>query len=297
MIRTISEMARAAGLQQSAPPAAFAESLMYAACQHNRLPTKGNPRSTPPLIMAWPSQEPTSLECFRPFWSPVYVHKLPSELPRRAKADARAYCGRFVGFSTGIRGHRVLVRGETLHRADVIFNECDSGPTPPHDRRAPAPASVLDTPEPQPLPHPSAPAPPSNPNPGELSEPLPAPAARPPPPRPAPNPAPLPRPEPPPSRGVRGLARVSPFPLRERMPRVPHNAGSAFAGRLVGPDGYGAALAASSRCTPDYHPTSHKDAMSCPDRELWAGAERKEMARSEERRVGKECRSRWSPYH
>ena len=25
--------------------------------------------------------------------------------------------------------------------------------------------------------------------------------------------------------------------------------------------------------------------------------ERKEVLRSEERRVGKECRSRWSPYH
>ena len=40
----------------------------------------------------------------------------------------------------------------------------------------------------------------------------------------------------------------------------------------------------------------HSDAMNkevqvitiCPD---------KAMARSEERRVGKECRSRWSPYH
>ena len=36
---------------------------------------------------------------------------------------------------------------------------------------------------------------------------------------------------------------------------------------------------------------------------LWAGVYRTELpprariARSEERRVGKECRSRWSPYH
>ena len=27
------------------------------------------------------------------------------------------------------------------------------------------------------------------------------------------------------------------------------------------------------------------------------GDEREELERSEERRVGKECRSRWSPYH
>ena len=282
MIRTISEMARTAGLQQSAPPAAFAESLMYAAYQHNRLPTKSNPRSTPPLRMAWPSHEATSLEHPRPFWSPAYVHKLPPELPRREKADARAYFGRFVGFSTGIRGHRVLVRGEIMHRADVIFNECDPGPSPPPTPRPPAPASVLDFPEPNILPYPPAPTPPVNPHPGE---PLQAPAARPPPPRPAPEPAPIPRPVPPPARGIRGLARVSPFPLRERMPRVPHNAGSAFAGKLVGPDGYGAALVASSRCTPDYHPTSHKDAMACPDRELWAEAECKEMASMEKHGV------------
>ena len=28
-----------------------------------------------------------------------------------------------------------------------------------------------------------------------------------------------------------------------------------------------------------------------------AAEKKKEVARSEERRVGKECRSRWSPYH
>ena len=30
---------------------------------------------------------------------------------------------------------------------------------------------------------------------------------------------------------------------------------------------------------------------------LWHGHESMESDRSEERRVGKECRSRWSPYH
>src|SRR2546429_1355445 len=33
------------------------------------------------------------------------------------------------------------------------------------------------------------------------------------------------------------------------------------------------------------------------DRQSQAGLEAFESARSEERRVGKECRSRWSPYH
>ena len=30
---------------------------------------------------------------------------------------------------------------------------------------------------------------------------------------------------------------------------------------------------------------------------IWKGANRPIQKRSEERRVGKECRSRWSPYH
>ena len=33
------------------------------------------------------------------------------------------------------------------------------------------------------------------------------------------------------------------------------------------------------------------------DEQAIAGATKKVAARSEERRVGKECRSRWSPYH
>ena len=41
----------------------------------------------------------------------------------------------------------------------------------------------------------------------------------------------------------------------------------------------------------------------CEDYDLWlrltarAGSKRPGRRRSEERRVGKECRSRWSPYH
>ena len=34
-----------------------------------------------------------------------------------------------------------------------------------------------------------------------------------------------------------------------------------------------------------------------PTYSRWVEADRQLAARSEERRVGKECRSRWSPYH
>ena len=37
--------------------------------------------------------------------------------------------------------------------------------------------------------------------------------------------------------------------------------------------------------------------INCPCRELEKIEEIKKYYRSEERRVGKECRSRWSPYH
>ena len=40
----------------------------------------------------------------------------------------------------------------------------------------------------------------------------------------------------------------------------------------------------------------HKDIEGRLD-ELKHGKPKKELCRSEERRVGKECRSRWSPYH
>ena len=34
-----------------------------------------------------------------------------------------------------------------------------------------------------------------------------------------------------------------------------------------------------------------------PDARLWYNLQQVDSSRSEERRVGKECRSRWSPYH
>lgn len=277
MIRTVSEMARTSGIQHSAPPAAFAESLMYATYQHNRLPTKSNPRSTPPIRMAWPSLEPTSLEYFRPFWCPVYIHKLRNEIPRRAKADARAFYGRFVGFTTGVRGYRVLVRGKILNRADVFFSECDVVPSPPpHSRPVPT-FSVLDH-IPEPLPYPPAPTPPLRPGHSGESPPI-ASAAPPNRDESPPGHNAIMRPAPPPSRN--GLARVSTFPLRERMPRVPFNAGSAFQGRMVDATGYGTAFMANARYSADYNPTSHKDAMTCPDSEHWAEAERQEIANME----------------
>ena len=37
--------------------------------------------------------------------------------------------------------------------------------------------------------------------------------------------------------------------------------------------------------------------FNCPNCQSRLEGESKEFERSEERRVGKECRSRWSPYH
>ena len=39
----------------------------------------------------------------------------------------------------------------------------------------------------------------------------------------------------------------------------------------------------------------HTCSVTCKN--VWTSREGVEYARSEERRVGKECRSRWSPYH
>src|SRR2546422_708714 len=50
-------------------------------------------------------------------------------------------------------------------------------------------------------------------------------------------------------------------------------------------------LEGGGRMTPELTPFDHR-----PDAALGA-ALRRALARSEERRVGKECRSRWSPYH
>ena len=51
---------------------------------------------------------------------------------------------------------------------------------------------------------------------------------------------------------------------------------------------------AASRIQPDVKP--NVISYSCTSGSIVIGEE-KIMARSEERRVGKECRSRWSPYH
>ena len=41
----------------------------------------------------------------------------------------------------------------------------------------------------------------------------------------------------------------------------------------------------------------NKKAEEAPKKRPYNLREKKEKKRSEERRVGKECRSRWSPYH
>src|SRR2546430_16214784 len=56
-----------------------------------------------------------------------------------------------------------------------------------------------------------------------------------------------------------------------------------------------------SRETPpmECRPSSDRDSFSSPATSLGTSGTcaRKQCPRSEERRVGKECRSRWSPYH
>ena len=127
MIRTVTESARTSSLAMGAPPAALAESVRHSVYLHDRLPTKSNPNSAPPIKVAFPSEKPLNMECLRPFHAPVHVTKLPRELPRRNKADPRAFYGRFLGFTPGYKGHRVLVNGKVLHRADVFFDECSNG--------------------------------------------------------------------------------------------------------------------------------------------------------------------------
>ena len=47
----------------------------------------------------------------------------------------------------------------------------------------------------------------------------------------------------------------------------------------------------------DYAPQDYADAIDSYDKVLEITGEITGEIRSEERRVGKECRSRWSPYH
>src|SRR3989442_4679113 len=59
----------------------------------------------------------------------------------------------------------------------------------------------------------------------------------------------------------------------------------------------------SDVCSSDLHSTASDCVMACtPDLAMAEGTVKAEpfqtqVVRSEERRVGKECRSRWSPYH
>ena len=47
----------------------------------------------------------------------------------------------------------------------------------------------------------------------------------------------------------------------------------------------------------DTENTSFLEELEKTAKEAYVPIIRREMQRSEERRVGKECRSRWSPYH
>ena len=67
-----------------------------------------------------------------------------------------------------------------------------------------------------------------------------------------------------------------------------------IAGALLAPAA-GAAEPRKSR--PDLIYKSRVDELPSPASEKQKTGKRKPKARSEERRVGKECRSRWSPYH
>src|SRR3712207_1532200 len=59
-------------------------------------------------------------------------------------------------------------------------------------------------------------------------------------------------------------------------------------------DGLHQAAGSSPELVLELHGTVHAvECLACGDRTTMAEA----LARSEERRVGKECRSRWSPYH
>ena len=66
-----------------------------------------------------------NMENPRPFFAPVHVLKLKEETSRGDKGEARAHFGRFLGFTQGRIGCRVLRDGKMHHRHDVTFNEVE----------------------------------------------------------------------------------------------------------------------------------------------------------------------------
>ena len=69
---------------------------------------------------------------------------------------------------------------------------------------------------------------------------------------------------------------------------MPHNVASSCAalhGHSVDQFGYGCAASDASRCSIDFNPTSHREAVKCPDRALWQEAEAKEIANMQKHNV------------
>src|SRR2546427_12729793 len=89
---------------------------------------------------------------------------------------------------------------------------------------------------------------------------------------------------------VRSPKKQSP-PFASPPPAVPHCPFQIVAGQPIAPQP-SPALKSWQRgqaCSPEIAPFAlHRSVIGEPDRK---------RLRSEERRVGKECRSRWSPYH
>src|SRR2546426_4505933 len=80
---------------------------------------------------------------------------------------------------------------------------------------------------------------------------------------------------------VSGVAQVNVYGAAKYAVRIQLDP-KALAGRALGIDEVASAVDAGN--------------VNLPTGVLW-GPHRAYMVRSEERRVGKECRSRWSPYH
>lgn len=278
MIRTITEMARTQLLHSGAPASLMGESMNYSVYIRNRMPTKANIDSAPPLKVLAGLQRPISVKYFRTFYAPVYVVKLPNELPRRHKHAPRAYFGRFLGFLPGYKGYKVMRGGKIFNRRDVYFNETDfSDPVlPTYFSSGLAPSSLgnpalPDSPFRQTVPNSDNKRNESISLPEDIVEPC-----------------------------VVSQQRSS---SRIRDPaytiHVPHNVGgdqktieadmlsrlnANFAGHFLGTDGYpynGLALSANTtgeqRYSATFTPSTHRQAMNCPDADKWAEAEQCEM--------------------